>query len=266
MNSQEYHSLQEAYMNVYREVDEAVYGGESKKPEAPKDKRLVVTNADKTGNTPAYQNFKKGDPRYKAADHMGEGVRDLDSEKGTAERKARLEKKRGMKLDDHPEYKKETSVDEEHKPLPKEKMARQADRAYGKETRAVAAGDEKETNKQMQRRNAMQMPASRRTSLENKKKVTKEEVDIFDTILEYLVAEGYADTNEAALVIMGNMSEQWRDSIVEGKSDRPLGYMHPFARGVKQTKGEKREVKYGQDTEGNMTGKYAKIQKSKKST
>ena len=42
--------------------------------------------------------------------------------------------------------------------------------------------------------------------------------------------------------------------------------MHRFARGVKQPKGEKREEKYGQDTEGNMTGKYAKIQKSKRST
>ena len=38
---------------------------------------------------------------------MKEGVRDVDPEKGTAERKARLEKKRGMKLDDHPQYKKE---------------------------------------------------------------------------------------------------------------------------------------------------------------
>ena len=38
---------------------------------------------------------------------MSEGVRDLDPEKGTSERKSRLEKKRGMKLDDHPEYKKE---------------------------------------------------------------------------------------------------------------------------------------------------------------
>ena len=38
---------------------------------------------------------------------MSEGVRDEDPEKGTAERKARLEKKRGMKLDDHPQYKKE---------------------------------------------------------------------------------------------------------------------------------------------------------------
>jgi hypothetical protein len=34
-----------------------------------------------------------------------------------------------------------------------------------------------------------------------------------------LVAEGYADTNESALVIMANMSEEWRQSIVEVKLD-----------------------------------------------
>ena len=41
------------------------------------------------------------------------------------------------------------------------------------------------------------------------------EYDIFDTVLEYLIAEGYADTEEAALVIMANMSEEWKQSIVE---------------------------------------------------
>ena len=93
-------------------MGEAVYGG-TKKP-APTDKRLTVTNADKAGNTPAYQRYKAGDKRYKAADHMKEGVRDEDPEKGTAERKARLEKKRGMKMDDHPQYKKEeTEVSED---------------------------------------------------------------------------------------------------------------------------------------------------------
>ena len=43
----------------------------------------------------------------------------------------------------------------------------------------------------------------------------KEEIDLFDAILEHLVAEGYADTNESALAIMANMSEEWRESIVE---------------------------------------------------
>ena len=42
------------------------------------------------------------------------------------------------------------------------------------------------------------------------------EYDTFDAILEHLVAEGYADTNESALAIMANMSEEWRQSIVEG--------------------------------------------------
>jgi hypothetical protein len=44
----------------------------------------------------------------------------------------------------------------------------------------------------------------------------KEGYDIFDVILEHLVAEGYADTNENALVIMANMSEEWREEILEG--------------------------------------------------
>jgi hypothetical protein len=42
-----------------------------------------------------------------------------------------------------------------------------------------------------------------------------EETDLFDYILERLVAEGYADTNDAALAIMANMSGEWRQSIVE---------------------------------------------------
>jgi hypothetical protein len=51
---------------------------------AAKDKKLkeamIVTNADKKGNTPAYQNYKKGmknkkgEPVYKAADHMKEDL------------------------------------------------------------------------------------------------------------------------------------------------------------------------------------------------
>jgi hypothetical protein len=48
----------------------------------------------------------------------------------------------------------------------------------------------------------------------------KEEVetDLFNYLLEYLVAEGYADTNKAALAIMANMSEEWKQDIVEADS------------------------------------------------
>ena len=47
------------------------------------------------------------------------------------------------------------------------------------------------------------------------------EPDAFDIIIEYLVAEGYADTNENALVIMANMSEEWRQIILEGFPGTP---------------------------------------------
>ena len=42
-----------------------------------------------------------------------------------------------------------------------------------------------------------------------------EQLDLYDIILSHLIAEGYADTEEAAERIMVNMSEEWRDGIVE---------------------------------------------------
>ena len=51
----------------------------------------------------------------------------------------------------------------------------------------------------------------------------KESVDLFDYLLEYLVAEGYADTNKAALAIMLNMSEEWKQSIVEAMISEDYG-------------------------------------------
>ena len=71
------------------EVDEAVYGGTPK--EEPKDTRMVVTNADKKGNTPAYQRFKAGDKRYKAADHMKEEAAMSDKEIRLQKQKARID-------------------------------------------------------------------------------------------------------------------------------------------------------------------------------
>lgn len=47
------------------------------------------------------------------------------------------------------------------------------------------------------------------------KRRMSEDFDLFDTIIEHLVTEGYADTNESALAIMANMSEDWKQSIVE---------------------------------------------------
>ena len=38
--------------------------------------------------------------------------------------------------------------------------------------------------------------------------------DVFDVIKGHLIDEGYADTEESALVIMANMSEEWKQSII----------------------------------------------------
>ena len=138
MNRQDLQNLAEAYSQISeKKKDDSYLETDMKKRQENNEKarkdmekmgtkmknphfeQYTVTNADKKGNTKAYQNFKAGmkkkdgTPMYKAADHMKEGVRDLDPEKGTAERKARLEKKRGMKMDDHPQFKKEESKVEE---------------------------------------------------------------------------------------------------------------------------------------------------------
>lgn len=43
-----------------------------------------------------------------------------------------------------------------------------------------------------------------------------ESYDSYDLVLEYLLDEGYADSVENAEVIMVNMSEEWREEILEG--------------------------------------------------
>ena len=62
-------------------------------------------------------------------------------------------------------------------------------------------------------------PASKTT---NPKKLRKQRVmgeigesyDLYDIILSHLLDEGYAETPEAALAIMGNMSEEWMGNII----------------------------------------------------
>jgi hypothetical protein len=48
-----------------------------------------------------------------------------------------------------------------------------------------------------------------RPASEKRSKTVKEQVDTYDIILSHLLDEGYADTEEAATVIMANMSNKW---------------------------------------------------------
>jgi len=54
-----------------------------------------------------------------------------------------------------------------------------------------------------------------------------EQTDLYDIILSHLFDEGYADTEQAAEAIMVNMSEDWRESIVEevlDEGEKPFPY------------------------------------------
>ena len=73
---------------------------------------------------------------------------------------------------------------------------------------------------------------ARREEHKEKRGVKKEQVDLYDIILSHLLDEGYAETPEAAEVIMVNMSEDWRQSIVEAVDDTHSG--HPNYKGPSQ--------------------------------
>ena len=81
------------------------------------------------------------------------------------------------------------------------------------------------------------LAATNARSAEKKRLMNSYEYDTFDAILEYLVAEGYADTNENALAIMANMSEEWRESIVEGEEKEEESQKPFTGEGPKKPKG-----------------------------
>ena len=67
-----------------------------------------------------------------------------------------------------------------------------------------------------------QMEKKRRKALRQ-----QEEVSVYDIVLSHLLDEGYADTVESAEGIMLNMSEEWRESIVEkmlDEAEKPFPY------------------------------------------
>jgi len=104
-------------------------------------------------------------------------------------------------------------LDEEKKPLPTARMANQRRGAWQKAEKATKTGNESERKKQIDRYNAMSFPETRRAHLRSK--TQGESYDIYDIIFSHLLDEGYAETPEAAEAIMVNMSEDWRDDIID---------------------------------------------------
>jgi hypothetical protein len=81
MSSNQLNDISKVYM-------EAVYGGGKKEKE---DTRMVVTNADKKANTPAYQKYKAGNKAYKGADHLKDNYEFARHKASVISRGGRLE-------------------------------------------------------------------------------------------------------------------------------------------------------------------------------
>ena len=114
--------------------------------------------------------------------------------------------------------------------------------------------DEDESEEEMPKMNG-----KKNGKKEKEEEEMKEGYDFFDVILEHLVAEGYADTNENALVIMANMSEEWKWSIVEEMLDEGKKEF-PFKKVSKKAAGHEMDfIKRGSPESGRRARKMKAI-------
>ena len=140
----------------------AMTAGES---EGKKTMRTAGKPAKVTGGKAYTMMGKDGKPLFSE----GTGASDPHKMKAvvdSAAMKKREESSKLKKTDKKQEVKQEKeTMDEGMKPLPKEKMERQSNKAYAKEVVAAQHGKGGEANKQMQRRIAMNDPSSRKAAV-----------------------------------------------------------------------------------------------------
>ena len=224
MNSQEYRNLQEAYLNVY---------DEGKVPWNDPNRPL------QSGHTPAEKNRAKRertgveDPNKSQMDIPDKdmvrygGMKtadDTETSKAPKQKKTLFGKPKPLEHETPPhEFKKDRKLDPKqtgneysmnrHSSGTGNSTRGQARRAVGANFAGYRDGDSSIFPTPIK-----QGDTRRRTSKKwggPNPRTRKENVDLYDIILSHLIDEGYADTQESALAIMGNMSEDWMGSIVE---------------------------------------------------
>jgi hypothetical protein len=188
MDAQEFRNLQEAYLEVYQELDEA----EGSYGQTPKATAAYGKLANKRRETPASGFAKRGDKTKQVKSAEKHHYRTLNPDAGN----------RGKKST---------------KPSPysgRRSGMTQSGRDYARgEAEYGHTGYDPDFDGGPSAPGGK--PKGKKLERQKKTGVSAESFDLFDYILEHLVAEGYADTNEAAIAIMANMSEEWKQSIVE---------------------------------------------------
>jgi hypothetical protein len=177
---------------------------------------LTEARARKKYSGPSYDEVKAGidarEAKAKAKKEAKKKASEAASEKKETERKE--PESRGVESQAKAEQPKSK------KPI-RDAIARQilAGMKRHREATQTAGNLARETGKTLGKIASVTHEAGRRAGEHVKKhglkSLANEEFDNFDIILEYLISEGYADTNENALAIMSNMSEEWRENIFE---------------------------------------------------
>ena len=252
MNSQEYRNLQEAYLDVYEQeesLDEKVLGQDPESRKAGSEERKSGNKRLPPSSGREYAANQKKSISYmnkltknnKIIPGMAhEEVEEFDEGIGSAikslfgkkkEPEAQKPLSRGAQLrakyNTGPE-KTETSV--KRKILDKTReRAEKDEKEYGDSTysKSVATKSREAHNKYLRagynkygadRSDSGGMGGSGGSGSGNKARkraaALNNSYDLFDYMMECLIDEGYADTNENALVIMANMSEEWKNSII----------------------------------------------------
>jgi len=198
MDAQEFRNLQEAYMEVVenQQLDEKEDSPYEKASDAALDARYGYGRAQ--GDK---RSFGRAANRSSAAAALRAIRRGERSGSGTSREAGADAVHRG--------WAKTAKTSTDQTPEKKAKRAKLANTSYSN-----LPDDEKEKDR-------VSFDAVRATYNRNKE-TKKEEYDIYDIILLHLLDEGYAETPEAAEAIMVNMSEEWREEIVEARIDDGL--------------------------------------------
>jgi len=224
MNSQDIRALQEAYNRVY-ELDEA----EGSYGQTPKAQQKMGDLANKRRNTPASEYSERGEKKKKvdaASRHFNRmGNPDAgDRSKKSTKPDWGSGKRKGM-----------TQSDRDHS----RGEAEYGHTGYDPDWNGPASGPGGK-------------PKGKKLERQKKTGVSAESFDLYDIILSHLLDEGYADTEQAAEAIMVNMSEDWKESIVEGIADRAANAVGHQRAG---TLGDDDEIRKNQDATSASIGK-----------
>ena len=226
MNSKDYRNIREAYLDVYDNIIEKEDSEYEKASDAALDARYGYGRA--TGDK---HSFGRAANRASAAASLRALRRGERSGSGTS-------REAGSNAV-HQGWAKTAKTSTDQTPAKKERRAVLANTPYSN-----LPDDEKEKDR-------VSFDAVRATYNRNKNINASYEPDLFDVILEYLITEGYADTQEAALAIMGNMSEDWRESIIveDIESRREMLKQQRIQQRISSTEAQKRKRFKEQDRE-----------------